>query len=93
MKDSANESGRVDAAIKERLLCRLKRVKQEVGPQWRELLAAHDPDFYDSLEGTRYMLTAAQALTNPRRGSIHRLERVTRSLEEIATTIHTQAHE
>ena len=83
MKDSTNGSEQTAISIKERLLIRLKRAKETVGPSWRYALAEHD-DFFDTLEGVRCMNTVAQAFSNPRRGSIDRIARVTLALEKIA---------
>jgi hypothetical protein len=83
MEDSTNGSKQAAISIKERLLIRLKRAKETVGPSWRQSLAEHD-EFFDTLDGARCMDTVAQAFSNPRRGSVDRIARVTLALEKIA---------
>lgn len=72
--------------IKQRLLRRFAKAKEIVGPKWRETLARHDP-FFDTRTGEAYMRSVAQAYSDPRRGNVDRIERVTLELEKIAGII------
>ncbi|GGH45418.1 hypothetical protein ACN9ML_16305 [Dyadobacter endophyticus] len=72
--------------IKQRLLLRFSKAKGMVGPKWRESLAQHDP-FFDTRMGEAYMRSVAQAYSDPRRGNVDRIERVTLGLERIAGII------
>jgi hypothetical protein len=83
MDKPSNSFEQTAPTIKERLLERFKRAKEEVGPNWRKALAEHDP-FFDSFQGGKCMDTAAQVLSNGKRGSIDRIARVTLGLEKIA---------
>ena len=83
MDESSNSNERTVPTIKERLLERFRKAKEEVGPNWRKTLADHDP-FFDSFDGAKHMETAAQVLSSGKRGSIDRIARVTKALEEIA---------
>ncbi|MCF2486968.1 hypothetical protein [Dyadobacter sp. CY347] len=69
--------------IKQRLLLRFGKAKGMVGPKWRDKLAKHDK-FFDTRTGEAYMRSVAQALSDPRRGDVDRIECVTLALEEIA---------
>ena len=69
--------------IKQRLLHRFAKAKGMVGSKWRESLAQHDP-FFDTRTGEAYMRSVAQAFSDPRRGNVDRIERVTLGLEKIA---------
>lgn len=69
--------------IKQRLLLRFGKAKEMAGPKWRDKLAKHDK-FFDTRTGEAYMRSVAQALSDPRRGDVDRIERVTLALEEIA---------
>lgn len=69
--------------IKQRLLLRFATAKAIIGPKWRERLALHDP-FFDSRIGEAFMRSVAQAYSDPRRGNVDRIERVTMALESIA---------
>lgn len=69
--------------IKQRLLLRFKIAKEMVGPKWREKLAETD-SFFDSRIGAAFMRSVAQAYSDPRRGNVDRIERVTMALESIA---------
>lgn len=68
--------------IKQRLLIRFRRAKEMAGPKWRDKLAKHDK-FFDTRTGEAYMRSVAQALSDPRRGDVDRIERVTLALEEM----------
>ena len=70
-------------SIKQRLLIRFRKAKELAGPKWRDKLAKHDP-FFDTRTGEAYMRSVAQALSDPRRGDVDRIECVTLALEEIA---------
>ncbi|SDG81547.1 hypothetical protein SAMN04487996_123110 [Dyadobacter soli] len=72
--------------IKQRLLQRFAKARGVVGARWRESLAQHDP-FFDSRIGEAYMRSVAQAHSDPRRGNVDRIERVTLALEKIAGLI------
>lgn len=69
--------------IKERLLERFGRAKEIAGNGWKDLLANADP-FFDTRNGEAYMRSVAQAYSNPKRGHVDRIERVTIALEKIA---------
>ncbi|MCF2517919.1 hypothetical protein [Dyadobacter sp. CY351] len=68
--------------IKQRLLIRFRRAKEMAGPKWRDKLAEHN-QFFDTRTGEAYMRSVAQALSDPRRGDVDRIEHVTLALEEI----------
>lgn len=69
--------------IKQRLLQRFAKAKGVVGSKWRESLAQHDP-FFNTRMGEAYMRSVAQAYSDPKRGNVDRIERVTLGLEKIA---------
>jgi hypothetical protein len=69
--------------IKQRLLIRFRKAKEMAGPKWRDKLAKHHP-FFDTRTGEAYMRSVAQALSDPKRGDVDRIECVTLALEEIA---------
>ncbi|MCE7071442.1 hypothetical protein LZG74_14080 [Dyadobacter sp. CY327] len=68
--------------IKQRLLIRFRKAKEMAGPKWKDKLASHDA-FFDTRTGEGYMRSVAQALSDPRRGDVDRIECVTLALEEI----------
>ena len=72
--------------IKQRLLTRFGRAKEMVGPKWKDRLAGYDP-FFNTRTGEAYMRSVGQALSDPKRGHVDRIERVTLALEEIAGVI------
>jgi hypothetical protein len=69
--------------IKQRLLIRFRKAKEMAGPKWRDKLAEHN-NFFDTRTGEAYMRSVAQALSDPRRGDVDRIECVTLALEEMA---------
>ena len=69
--------------IKQRLLQRFIHAKGIVGVRWRDILARHDP-FFNTRAGEAYMRSVAQAASDPRRGNVDRIERVTLALEIVA---------
>lgn len=83
MHIETSPADRVAAPIKQRLLLRFAKVKGIVGPKWREILARNDP-FFDTRMGEAYMRSVAQAYSDPKRGNVDRIERVTLALERIA---------
>lgn len=83
MEDLANAAEAVVATIKERLLTRFGRAKEQVGPNWRNVLAESD-DFFNTKTGVDYMRSVAQAYSNAGRGHVDRIERVAIALEKIA---------
>lgn len=83
MHIETSSADRVVAPIKQRLLLRFAKVKGIVGPKWREILARNDP-FFDTRMGEAYMRSVAQAYSDPKRGNVDRMERVTLALERIA---------
>lgn len=70
-------------SIKQRLLARFARAKAIVGPKWKDALSKSDP-FFDTRTGEAYMRSVGQACSDPRRGDVDRIERVTVALEFIA---------
>lgn len=69
--------------IKERLLKRFGRAKEKVGIGWKDKLASKDK-FFNTRTGEAYMRSVAQAHSDPKRGNVDRIERVTIALEKIA---------
>jgi len=69
-------------SIKQRLLARFAKAKI-VGPKWKDALSKSDP-FFDTRTGEAYMRSVGQACSDPRRGDVDRIERVTVALEFIA---------
>lgn len=68
--------------IKERLLNRFGRAKELAGSNWKDQLAKSEP-FFDTREGEAWMRSVAQAFSDPTRGHVDRIERVTITLERI----------
>lgn len=80
------ETSHIDSTvvtIKERLLKRFGRAKEMVGAGWKDSLANSDP-FFNTRQGEMFMHSVAQAYSNPKRGHVDRIERVTIGLEKIA---------
>jgi hypothetical protein len=73
----------VGMSIKQRLLARFVHAKAAVGPKWKDALSKSDP-FFDTRTGEAFMRSVGQACSDPRRGDVDRIERVTVALEFIA---------
>ena len=69
--------------IKERLLIRFVKSRNIVGKNWRGVLAAKDP-FFNTKQGSDFLTSVAQAVSDGSRGNVDRIERVTVALEKIA---------
>lgn len=82
MSADTNQNESTVPTIKERLLARFGRAKEMAGGNWKDQLAASEP-FFNTREGETYMRSVAQAFSNPARGHVDRIERVTLALERI----------
>jgi hypothetical protein len=83
MHIETSSTDRTIVPIKQRLLSRFSKAREAVGPRWREILAHSDP-FFNTRTGEAYMRSVAQARSDPNRGNVDRIERVTLALESIA---------
>jgi hypothetical protein len=70
-------------SIKERLLIRFIKSRNQVGKNWRGVLASKDP-FFNTKLGSDYLTSVAQAVSDSSRGNVDRIERVTVALEKVA---------
>ncbi|MDF7822310.1 hypothetical protein P1X15_32150 [Runella sp. MFBS21] len=70
-------------SIRERLIERFVKARDQVGVDWRRQLSQVD-EFFNTKEGADWMQGASSAVSSPRRASADRLERVVLALEKIA---------
>lgn len=72
--------------IKERLNARFNAARETVGPRWQKDLSEAEP-FFNTKEGANWMSQASNSVTDPRRISNDRLERIVIALEKLAETL------
>ncbi|PWJ55070.1 hypothetical protein CLV98_11591 [Dyadobacter jejuensis] len=76
------------STIKERLLERFAHAKGQVGPGWKDQLAA-SYEYFNTRQGEAVMRSVSQAHSNPKRGHVDRIEMVTIALEKLANIQNT----
>lgn len=69
--------------IKERLMIRFMLCRYLLGKNWRTVIAKSDP-FFATEQGQMYATSVAQAVSDPSRGNVDRIERVVVTMEKAA---------
>ena len=77
---------------KTRLAKRFNREREKLGQDWKIKLSKFDR-FFDTKLGSDFMARASAAITDPRRISVERLEKVVFAMEELSGTYKEQAYE
>lgn len=80
---NAIQTERTVKKIRERLLERFIKAKENFGDKWKDEAAKADP-LLNTLEGGRYMSSAGYAIKQPNRISDDRLEKIVLALEKAA---------
>lgn len=76
----------MEDTIKGRLLTRFVAARTTLGPGWRGEVIKHFPE-YDSKVGTEMMLGVANAVQDPRRAKVDRIEKVVLAMEQVVEAI------